>query len=348
MSRRSRKAAPAVRENLKVSIEEQKQLDREAEQKEVAGEFEHSRWSDIWTLEFPPKFDSLESGPLLIALNDNGHIPNGRALVPGCGRGYDVTTLASDDRYVIGCDIVPEVVAAANERLQAELQFCEDCEVPYKPPMNTCEFRLQSFFKLDTENPENLFDFVYDHMFLNALDHRIWPQWAKKMSELIKEGGQLLVVIYPVMDRVNNGRPPFGVSDIKDVAKLLLPNGFGIKQLEIMPRHLCLEGRGGLSNEQMEAQELTVGGSSVFNNEGKDVNSDDDDDGNDVRGSTVVEKGSDEKKEERIHIHQGGGHQIQTRPPLTSAPRSAMGLFVRREIHEDYDPDLDDTDDHYL
>ena len=51
------------------------------------------------------KFDVLVPLPELQKMVREGAIPNGRALVPGCGRGYDVTLLASPDRVAVGLDI---------------------------------------------------------------------------------------------------------------------------------------------------------------------------------------------------------------------------------------------------
>lgn len=42
------------------------------------------------------------SSPALLQLIAEDKIPNGRVLVPGCGRGYDVVTLASKKRVVTG------------------------------------------------------------------------------------------------------------------------------------------------------------------------------------------------------------------------------------------------------
>jgi methyl halide transferase len=42
------------------------------------------------------------SSPALLKLIAEGKIPNGRALIPGCGRGYDVVALASENRIATG------------------------------------------------------------------------------------------------------------------------------------------------------------------------------------------------------------------------------------------------------
>jgi Thiopurine S-methyltransferase (TPMT) len=45
---------------------------------------------------------SGRSSPALLKLLQENKIPEGRALVPGCGRGYDVVTLASQSRKALG------------------------------------------------------------------------------------------------------------------------------------------------------------------------------------------------------------------------------------------------------
>ena len=66
----------------------------------------HSRWGEIWRTEEVPKFDKGCVSPALVDLERRGEIPSGRALIPGMGRGYDVTFLARADRLAIGVDIV--------------------------------------------------------------------------------------------------------------------------------------------------------------------------------------------------------------------------------------------------
>ncbi len=72
----------------------------------LENEKEHSRWTSIWSNEETPAFDKGLVCPALANLEDKGLIPLGRALVPGMGRGYDVTFLAKPERICIGIDIV--------------------------------------------------------------------------------------------------------------------------------------------------------------------------------------------------------------------------------------------------
>ena len=47
-----------------------------------------------------------------------GGVPPGAALVPGCGRGYDVASLAAPDRCAVGLDLAPTAVAEALKHLE--------------------------------------------------------------------------------------------------------------------------------------------------------------------------------------------------------------------------------------
>jgi hypothetical protein len=238
--RPSQKGGPLIREDLKKSemdIRREKEL---AERRAVKEELEHPRWDEVWNTEFPPWFDHGVASPVLESLLEQGTIPNGRALVPGCSRGYDATALATDDRYVIGCDIVELAIQSANARLEEEMAFCETMVVPYKPPMNKVEFRQCSFFDLPTDKPEHLFDFIFDHGFLNALDPRVRGDYGTKMAELVKEDGILVTVLYPMM--LKDGGPPFAIG-LTELKRLLMTNAFKPLQLEALPAHLCLPGR---------------------------------------------------------------------------------------------------------
>ena len=188
-------------------------------------------------------WDTGSASPLLLKYIKEGKIPPGRALVPGCGRGYDVTVLADTDRYVMGLDISTVAVDTAKERLaslpenelhtitpgegkdSAELLASiagaksktgqdatectkrEGCLGNFSELNNFCrcksnaDFKMASFFDLDTSDPSQLFDFVYDYTFLCALHPTVRVEWAKKMAKLVKQDGELLTLIFPI-------RPP--------------------------------------------------------------------------------------------------------------------------------------------
>ena len=199
-------------------------------------EKEHPRWAEKWNAGIAPgeTFDMACPLPALVKMVDENQIPYGRALVPGCGRGYDVTLLAAPNRTAIGLDISEVAIAAATERYNS----LPDEE---RPPPESAVFISTSFFDLP-EDDNSKFDFVYDYTFLSALDPSIRPDWAAKMAAIVKAGGELCTIIFPIGDRP--GGPPFQVT-IDDYKNLLEPVGFTPFQLEMLPPELCHRGRAG-------------------------------------------------------------------------------------------------------
>ena len=173
--------------------------------------------------------DTGSPSPALVkALNENT-IPKGRALVPGCGRGYDVALLSSKgSTYVLGIDIVPKAVDEANEYLKQN-----------KVNPTQGEVKVMDFFSLDSKEK---FDFIYDYTFLCALDPTIRKLWAEQMSQLVKPGGELFCLIFPINENKQDG-PPFKVS--LEIVKELLEEEFECKQLEMLDKSLCHRDRDG-------------------------------------------------------------------------------------------------------
>jgi methyl halide transferase len=175
--------------------------------------------------------------PALVDLEKEGIIPLGRALVPGCGRGYDVTFLANESRAVYGIDIVDLAIQAANTRLE----ILPENEI-YK---SNCFFELTSFFELPTESDELKFDFIYDYTFFCALDPSLRIQWANKMSELVKTDGILCTIIFPICEK--EGGPPFAVS-LEIYRELLEARGFISLELKLLSAEKSHPNRGGQIN----------------------------------------------------------------------------------------------------
>lgn len=219
-------------------------------------ELTHQRWLDMWDAGLKPgdAFDVCTPSPLLISLIKQNQIPAGRALVPGCGRGYDVTALATKDRHVLGLDISQTAVQAARDRLNT----LSEVECPFKP---NAEFSTTSFFDLDGSTEEMKFDFIYDYTFLCALGPSVRPQWAQKMAELVKPKGLLLTVIFPIRPPDDKG-PPFQVS-LELYRELLEPVGFHCEELRLLPPELCHPGRDGSEVEAGKGLRRFAGHSGV-------------------------------------------------------------------------------------
>ena len=89
-------------------------------------------WKEAWKAGNTP-WDAGRSAPALHALLQRDEVPAGRVLVPGCGTGYDLATLARHDREVIGIDLSEEARAAfeaAHEDLPGSVAY----EVGYSRP----------------------------------------------------------------------------------------------------------------------------------------------------------------------------------------------------------------------
>lgn len=157
-------------------------------------------WNQIWDNGVTPgtRFDI--SGPNLYFKAridaDPSIIPFGRALVPGMGRGYDIQALVSPQRYVIGIDVSPTAVKEANTYLNS---------VVPSSLSNQYELIVGDFF---TYAPHELFDLIYDYTFLCALLPSSRARWAEQMGKLLKSGGILFCLEFPL--------GPYGETHPKD------------------------------------------------------------------------------------------------------------------------------------
>jgi hypothetical protein len=120
-------------------------------------------------------------------------------LIPGCGTGYEVRSFASHGHGVLGIEFSDAAIEAAQRELG---------------PL-AARVKKADFFTFDTAP----FDLVYERAFLCALPRRMWPQWASRVAELVRLGGELAGFFY-LHD--NERGPPFGISPHR-LSELLLP-----------------------------------------------------------------------------------------------------------------------------
>ncbi len=121
---------------------------------------------------------------------------HGRVLVPGCGVGHDVRALAATAAEVVGIDIAPSAVAAAQAF----------------PPVGRERYELADLFHL----PEHLrggFDWVWEHTCFCAIQPAQRVAYVEAVAGALRSGGHLLAVFYldPGNDSPDEG-PPFEVS----------------------------------------------------------------------------------------------------------------------------------------
>jgi SAM-dependent methyltransferase len=138
--------------------------------------------------------------------------PSGaKVLVPGCGTGYEVALFARHGDDVLGIDFSDAALEAARRYLGPQSRLV----------------RQADFFAFG----EGLFDLVYERAFLCALPRARWPDWARRMSELVRPGGELAGFYY--LDDNERG-PPFGTS--RNQLHELLDRAFLLREDEPIAR----------------------------------------------------------------------------------------------------------------
>jgi SAM-dependent methyltransferase len=146
---------------------------------------------EFWEKRFLENFTPWDAGRVPTALERFLRTePRGqRALIPGCGSGYEVRAFAEAGFDVLAVDFAE----AAIERAQRILGPLSD------------RVRLADFFKFDFEAR---FDLVYERAFLCALPRRLWSRYAERVVELLGPQGRLAGFYF--FDDSERG-PPFGL-----------------------------------------------------------------------------------------------------------------------------------------
>jgi SAM-dependent methyltransferase len=110
-------------------------------------------------------------------------------LIPGCGSAWEAAHLAALGWPVTALDFSPAAVASARKVLRnAAVQLvCAD------------------FF---TFAPATTYRLIYERAFLCALPRKLWPDWGRRVAELLPAGG-VLAGFFFVCDQLKG--PPFGI-----------------------------------------------------------------------------------------------------------------------------------------
>ncbi len=191
-------------------------------------------WEERWQARTTP-WDLGGSPPILTALVERDTLPPGRALVPGCGAGWDVFTLAASGRDVVGLELAPSAGAVFEEERQ-------------RRGLDPAQARLVigDFFEWSAGEP---FDLVWDHTFFCALPPALRDDWAHRMYDLLRPDAELVTLIFPVREprwpplgSDPDVGPPYPVHP--DLYRQHLASGFD--ELEIAPVAVSSGGRAGM------------------------------------------------------------------------------------------------------
>ncbi len=128
------------------------------------------------------------------------HTVRGRALVPGCGRGYEVALAVECGLDATGLDIAPAGVAEARA----------------KYPHLAERFVTGNLFD-PPEEMRGAYDVVLEHTCMSALPPTLRADYRRGIDLTLRRGGLLIGVwfINPALDPGNEGPPfPFSVTDL--------------------------------------------------------------------------------------------------------------------------------------
>lgn len=166
--------------------------------------FSREEWGARYLSEDTP-WDHGDPHPEVRRLIAAGEFPfpasGRRALVPGCGPAHDARAIALEGYEVTGVDYSEEVAAAAT----ATLASCGG------------EFLCEDALLHDPEEP---YDLIFEHTFLCAIDPSMRPQYAEMASRVLRPGGLLVVIVFPV-DRPREEEGPPSTLTIDDLNELL-------------------------------------------------------------------------------------------------------------------------------
>lgn len=184
-------------------------------------------WEIAWKEGRTP-WDAGASPPVLVELVESGALPDGTALVPGAGSGYDVLTLAAPGRRVVGLDL-SDVAIGRFERLRAEAGV----------PAQRAQMVRSDFFEYEPAGP---LDLIWDYTFLCALEPSRRTEWARRMDELLAPDGELVTLVFPVREGDPDEGPPYPMSP--DLVRSLLEPTFEAAVLEpVLRSHPSREGK---------------------------------------------------------------------------------------------------------
>ncbi|KAL9088020.1 MAG: hypothetical protein Q9165_006361 [Trypethelium subeluteriae] len=228
-------------------------------------------WDDLWQTGFLP-FDRERPSPAIVdtlksrreLVENSWVIENGtrrrkRALVPGCGRGYDVLLFASCGYDAYGLE-------ASENALKACKEFATKSGDQYpvwnkKVGQGQLHWICGDFFKddwcRDADGKTLSFDLIYDYtvrihlqitnwlaaltaaQFLCALSPSLRPNWAFRMSQLLAPPPAVLICLeFPTYKEPSSGGPPFALPSAVYLQHLSRPgetipydeNGYVIEQ----------------------------------------------------------------------------------------------------------------------
>ncbi|KAE9377904.1 thiol methyltransferas-like protein [Stipitochalara longipes BDJ] len=185
------------------------------------GTTEHGqKWDDLWKEGFLPWDKGFPNPALVDLLTERQNLfPHSlqsrrrKALVPGCGKGYDVLLLSAFGYDAYGLEISSKALDAARKNeedmdgndVYATREGIEKGSVTWL----SGDFFADNFLK--EVQGEGVFDLIYDYTFLSALPPVMRPAWSKRFMELLAPAGRVVCVEFPTYKPPSTGGPPWAL-----------------------------------------------------------------------------------------------------------------------------------------
>ncbi|GAA5884487.1 hypothetical protein JCM6882_005271 [Rhodosporidiobolus microsporus] len=176
------------------------------------GQSERGGWEQAWQQEITP-WDAQDAQPALKELVEERWEEVGvswDSLTDGKVLGYDASFFASKGVDAVGLDISATAIQRAQEFHASQ---------PGAP--QNVEFLAADFFGFDLASPSS-FSIAYDYTFFCALPPTWREKWGKRCAEVVRPGGILIALAFP-LDGDREGGPPYSVSE-EAYDQILLPN----------------------------------------------------------------------------------------------------------------------------
>ncbi|KAF2737475.1 S-adenosyl-L-methionine-dependent methyltransferase [Polyplosphaeria fusca] len=164
----------------------------------------------------PALIDTLQERTATIGTPLKSDGTRKRALVPGCGKGYDVAVLAARGYDAYGLEISEGAVGTAREWVEGETGQGGEGEYEVqdeKIGKGKMQVLLGDFFSdgwvRESGGLGEGFDLIYDITFLCALPPSLRPRWAARMAQLLAPDGALICLEFPTHKPPASGGPPF-------------------------------------------------------------------------------------------------------------------------------------------
>ena len=153
---------------------------------------------ELWDACYDSEMDGWDlGGPTPVFQRLASEIPKGSICVIGCGRGYDAVTFAKEGFEVTAIDFTDNAILATKKN-------AEEANV---------EINL---IKRDIFNlPENLnfsFDYVMEYTCFCAISPLRRFEYDRVVWQLLKSDGKLLGLFLPLDKELDEGGPPWGVT----------------------------------------------------------------------------------------------------------------------------------------